>query len=196
MREADAAATGPVLSYSYRPSVLGSAWQFRLTDDALFWDIGYKSGRVDYRDIERVRMSYRPATMQGHRFITELWPRGHPKLNISSASWKSLVEQERLDADYSGFLAELHRRVARSGAGTVFETGGHPARYWAGITMFAATALGLAAMTARAVQLAAWGGAALIGLFLLIFLWQAGNYFRRNRPGRYDPENLPAVLLP
>jgi hypothetical protein len=26
--------------------------------------------------------------------------------------------------------------------------------------------------------------------------WQGGNFFRRNRPGFYSPEALPAELLP
>ena len=35
-----------------------------------------------------------------------------------------------------------------------------------------------------------------IGAFLALFLWQAGNYFRRNRPGRYTPQALPPELMP
>jgi hypothetical protein len=30
----------------------------------------------------------------------------------------------------------------------------------------------------------------------VLFLWQSGNFFRRNRPGLYRPEALPAELLP
>jgi hypothetical protein len=48
----------------------------------------------------------------------------------------------------------------------------------------------------RALQVNAKGGAAFIGGFLALFLWQGGNFFRRNRPGRYSPEALPADLLP
>jgi hypothetical protein len=39
-------------------------------------------------------------------------------------------------------------------------------------------------------------GAAFVGCFLLLLLWQGGNFFRRNRPGVYRPEALPAELLP
>ena len=40
------------------------------------------------------------------------------------------------------------------------------------------------------------GPAAFVGAFMLLFLWQGGNFFRRNRPGFYRPEALPAELLP
>jgi hypothetical protein len=29
-----------------------------------------------------------------------------------------------------------------------------------------------------------------------LFLWQSGNYFRRNRPGSYRPDALPKLLVP
>ncbi len=51
-------------------------------------------------------------------------------------------------------------------------------------------------MIVRALKADAIGGAALIGAFLVLFLWQTGNYFRRNRPGVYRPEALPAELMP
>lgn len=192
--EADSAQVN--LSYAYRPAAVGAAWEFRIGDDALSWDNGRRSGRLAYRDVARVRMIYRPATMQGHRFITEVWAPGAPKLAIASTSWKSMVEQERLDKSYTAFISELHRRIARSRSAAAFETGNHPLRYWTGIVVFIAVAIGMAAMTVQALQLGSWGGAAFVGAFLLIFLWQAGNYFRRNRPGRYDPNHPPAVLLP
>jgi hypothetical protein len=48
----------------------------------------------------------------------------------------------------------------------------------------------------RALQADSKGGAAFIGGFLVLFLWQGGNFFRRNRPGLYRPEALPAELMP
>jgi hypothetical protein len=56
--------------------------------------------------------------------------------------------------------------------------------------------LGLAVLVARALQAEATAAAALIGGFLVLFLWQGGNFFRRNRPGLYRPDNLPAEVMP
>jgi hypothetical protein len=183
-------------TYLYRPSLIGAPWQFRLGEDALFWDIGRQSGAVPYRDIRRVRMSYRPVTMQSYRFITELWPQGGRRLDIASTSWKSMVEQERLSEAYTAFLGELHRRMARSGTAASFETGVHPLHYWAAAAVFAGVTIGLAVLAVRTLMADVWGGAALIALFLAMFLWHGVNFLRRNRPDTYRPDALPPALIP
>jgi hypothetical protein len=183
-------------AYSYRPSLLGAAWEFRLAGDGIDWAAGSKSGHIAFRDVRRMRLTYRPASMQSHRFMTELWADGAPKLEILSSSWKSLVEQERLDKPYAAFVRELHRRIALASPPARFELGGNRLLYWPGLVSFIGVALGLALLIVRALQADAKGGAAFIGFFLVLFLWQGGNFFRRNRPGLYRPEAVPAALMP
>jgi hypothetical protein len=183
-------------AYAYRPSLLGAAWEFTLVGDGIDWTAGRKSGHIPLRTVRRLRLSYRPASMQSHRFRTELWADGAPKLEILSSSWKTLVEQERLDKPYAAFVGELHRRIAQAGVVAQFEQGSNPLIYWPGLVAFAGVSLGLAWLIVRALQLDARGGAVFIGAFLLLFLWQGGNFFRRNRPGHYRPEALPAELMP
>lgn len=184
------------LSYAYKPSLLGAPWEFRLTADALEWSIGRHQGRTPYDRIARVRLSFRPVTMQTRRFVTEIWPAGGPKLSIASSSWKSVLEQEGRDQDYGAFVRELHRRIAAGGARASFETGSPMLLYWPGLSVFAVVSFGLAALTLQALQIGAWAGAAFVGGFLALFLWQSGNYFRRNRPGSYRPEAPPESLVP
>jgi hypothetical protein len=192
----DRASAGEPVAYAYRPSLLGAAWEFKLTGEGIDWATGRKAGHIPFRAVRRLRMSYRPASMQSHRFMTELWAEGAPKLKILSSSWKSMVEQERLDKPYAAFVAELHRRIALAAPPARFEQGSHPLLYWPGLIAFAGVALGLALLVVRALQADSKGGAAFIGGFLVLFLWQSGNYFRRNRPGLYRPEALPAELMP
>jgi hypothetical protein len=68
---------------------------------------------------------------------------GTPKLQIVSCSWKSLVEQKRLDETYSAFVSELHRRIAVTAAPVRFEQGANPLVYWPGLSVFVAAALRL-----------------------------------------------------
>ena len=184
------------LVYMYRPSLLGAPFELKLTDTSLEWVAGRRSGHTAYRDISRVRMSYRPANMQSYRFVTEIWSAGAPKLRIVSSSWKSMVQQERLDGPYSAFVTELHRRIAQSGAAARFEQGSNPIVFWLGVIVFAAMELGLAALVVRALQSGAKGGAAFIAVFLALFFWQGGDFLRRNKPGLYRPDALPSVLMP
>jgi len=183
-------------TYIYRPSAMGAPSQFKLTPDGIEWVAGRRSGLTEFQNIRRLRMSYRPANMQSHRFMTELWADGAPKLKIMSSSWKSMFDQERLDRPYSSFIAELHRRIAQSGARPLLEQGSHPLIYWPGLTAFAGVEFGMVVLIVRALQSGAIGGAAFIAAFGLLFAWQGGNFLRRNWPGVYRPDALPAVLMP
>jgi hypothetical protein len=194
----DGAAAGEdAPSYAYKPSLVGAPSVFALGPDALHWQVGRRSGRVRYDRVRRVRMSYRPATMQSHCFLTEIWSDGNPKIQIASASWRSMVEQQRLDDAYTSFIAELHRRIASAGAHAQFLAGAPAAVYWLGVAVFAAVMVAMVVVVVvRATQIGQWTGAGIVGLFFAVFVFQLGNYFRRNRPGRYRPDELPAAVLP
>jgi hypothetical protein len=194
--EAGSDVAANAVTYSYRATVLGAPRRFTLSEDGIDWTSGVMSGHILYRDIRRLRLSFRPVSMQSHRFITELWGRGAPRLKIVSTSWKSMVEQERLDRSYSDFVRELHRRIAKATSPTRFERGTSPWIYWPGLAIFVAIALGLVGGAVQALHAGAYAGAAFIGAFLALYLWQTANFLRRNRPGTYSPEALPKEVMP
>jgi len=154
------------------------------------------SGRIPYRQVRRLRMSFRPVSMQSHRFITELWWEGEPQLKIISTSWKSIVEQERQDRSYSVFVRALHQRISESASAARFERGTSPWIYWPGFAIFVAVAVGVAGGAVQALQAGAYVGAAFARAFLALYLWQIENFLRRNRPGTYSPEALPRDVMP
>jgi len=183
-------------AYTYRPSLMGAPWQFKLAENGIEWSAGRRSGHIPYRNVRRLRMSFRPANMQTQRFLTEVWADGEPALKISSSSWKSVFEQERLDRPYKAFVAELHRRLAQAAAPVRYEQGMHALRYWPMLIVFAAVVLGLCLLIVRGLQAGELSGVAFIAAFLALFIWQGGIFLRRNRPGLYRPEAPPAAVLP
>jgi hypothetical protein len=191
--EPDCDETG--LSYAYKPSLLGAPSHFLLRQDGLQWHIGAYRGFVPYSDVRRVRLSYRPATMQGHRFLAEIWSERNPKIQIASVSWRNFMDQERLDKSYSAFITELHRRLDVSSTAQ-FSTGMPVISYWIGVVVFGAAFLALVLLTFRALQIGEWAGAAILGVLCAVFAFQLANYFRRNRPGHYRPDALPLAVLP
>jgi hypothetical protein len=134
--------------------------------------------------------------MQSHRFIAEIWSAGNPKIQIVSASWRSMFEQERLDAAYSAFVRELHRRLAAAGAPAEFSTGLPRATYWLGLMVFAAAMIATAILGLRTMIAGQWSAAAIIGAFFAAFAYQIGNHFRRNWPGRYRADAIPLNIMP
>lgn len=183
-------------SYVFKPSLFGAPSQFLLRQDGLQWQIGNYRGFVPYRSVRRVRLSYRPATMQSQRFLTEIWADRTPKLQIASASWRNFMDQERLDSGYTGFITELHRRLAAANPAVQFSTGMPLISYWIGVMVFGAALVALVLLTFRALQIGEWAGAAIVGVLCAVFAFQLGNYFLRNRPGRYRPEAVPPGVLP
>jgi hypothetical protein len=184
------------LVYAYKPSLLGAPWEFRLTPDALEWQAGRRRGRVPYGRISRIRLSFRPVTMQTRRFVTEIWWPGGPRLTIASSSWRSPLEQVAQDRDYGAFVRALNARLAVAGAAVSFETGAPAVLYWPGLAVFIAVTVTLTVLAVRALAAGATAGAALVAAFFALFIWQSGAYFRRNRPRRYRPEAPPRELVP
>jgi hypothetical protein len=189
-----AAAEDPL--YIHKPSLMGAPWELRLRPAALEWRTGRRAGRIPYGRITRVRLSFRPVTMQMRRFVTELWSAGSPRLSIASTSWRSMVEQDAQDQAYGAFIRELHRRIAAAGATAAYDCGSPPLLYWPGVAVFAAVLVGFAVLIVRALDIGAYAGAAVVGGFLALFAWQSGHYFLRNRPGHYRPDALPKALVP
>jgi hypothetical protein len=182
--------------YIHKPSLMGAPWELRLRPEALEWRTGRHEGRIPYARVTRVRLSFRPVTMQTRRFLAEVWSASGPRLSIASTSWRSMVEQEAQDQAYGAFMRELHRRIAAAGATPAYDRGSPALLYWPGLAVFVGVVAGLAVLIVQALDIGAYGGAAVVGAFFALFAWQGGTYFRRNRPGRYRPDALPADLVP
>lgn len=193
--------------YAYKASLMGGAWTLRLAPDALHWSLGALSGQVPYAAIRRIRLSFRPVTMQSYRFLAEIWADKSPKISIASASWKSLMEQERQDEAYSHFIKTLHERIAAAGGKPELKAGAVAFLYWPGVAIFVALCVMGVSLAIRSLQLGEsvlgqpldWGQiAALLALVAMFFwlLWQMGSFFKRNMPRRYTLDAVPADLLP
>jgi hypothetical protein len=192
----DARSCGDDPIYGYKPNLMGAPWVFRLTDKGIEWEYGRRSALLRYEDVKRVRMSYRPATLQSHRFLTEIWGEQSPKLQISSTSFRGLMEQQRQDAEYISFVGELHRRLAASGSAARFEAGMNKWLYWLGSVVMLAIAVALVGWTGRTVWSRDFAGFAVLAGVMLLFAWQVGTMFYRNRPLVYRPEQPPPAVLP
>jgi hypothetical protein len=195
MSNEQASESSPDPVYVHKPSLMSAPWELCLRSDALEWQTGRRRGRIPYIGITRVRLSFRPASMQTRRFVTEIWAGGR-RLSIVSTSWRSLVEQQPQDRAYGAFIRELNRRIAASGSSTQFETGAPAFLYWSGLALSSGAALAFAVLAVRALEIGAYAAAAFVGGFFALFAWQSGTYFKRNRPGRYRPDAVPQNLVP
>jgi hypothetical protein len=183
-------------AYQFRPRMLGSDHSFRLGPDSLEWSVAGHSGRTAYPMITHVRLGYRPSNLGSRRFTTEIWSRNAPRIEIASASNRSLVAMEDHGAAYKAFIRDLHLRIARSGANCRFEAGFAQWRWWPMVAIGAATLLGMGFVAIRAIASGDLRTTALILGLVGLLAWQMLPLVVRNRPRRYDPRQIPDEVLP
>jgi hypothetical protein len=182
--------------YVFRPRMMGAEVEYRLTRDGLEMHTFARKLVAPYREIRRIRLSFRPQSLSMRRCLAEIWTEKSGKLVLTSNSWKSMVEQDHLDGPYLGFMAELHRRLARAGAKTRFERGQSWFVYWIGVLLFTSTLLAFAALVVRGLREGAWAAVVMVGVIMALFFWQLGQFLARNRPGTYSVDALPMEVLP
>lgn len=184
------------LTYVYKPKLMGPAYELTLSEDSLDWMIGTRSGRLSYPMIRHIRLGYKPTNMANSRFQAEIWPLNAPKLVVQSVSARNLIDVTDHGTDYARFLRELHTRVDAANKSCVYEAGLPAWRWWPSAIVALFTVLALLYVVAQGLLAGHFLMALIIGGTGVWFLWQIWNIVTRNRPRNYDPQNLPADLLP
>jgi hypothetical protein len=184
------------LRYLYKPSLIGSAYQFELTEQGLSWRMAGRSGLWPYADIAVIRLSYRPVSMQARRFRADIGKIGGGWLAILSTSWQTAALMAPQDRDYSAFIIALHERMARGGSRAELAGGLRPGIYLAAMVCLTFLAVAMAGLLLRSIATGEWAGALFLVGFAALFTWQVGGFVRRNRPFIYTFEDLPKALLP
>ena len=183
-------------SYAYRASLIGSAHRFELTDEGLSWHIAGRSGVWRYDEISAIRLSFRPVSMQQHRFRADVSRSSGGRIAILSTSWQTAALMAPQDRGFRDFLVELHARMARAGSRAALTAGLGRKTYAMVLAFLAALAVAMAGLLIRALMIGEFAGVLFILGFAALFAWQVGGFVRRNQPRSYSFDQLPRSLLP
>lgn len=186
----------PVTTYAYKASLIGSAHRFELTDEGLSWHIAGRSGVWRYDEISAVRLSFRPVSMQQHRFRADVSRASGGRIAILSTSWQTAALMAPQDSGFRDFLVELHARMAKAGSRAELTAGLGRKTYAAVLAFMAMLAVLMTGLLIRALMIGEFAGALFILGFAALFAWQVGGFVRRNRPRSYSFDRLPRSLLP
>ena len=187
---------GASLSYAYKASLIGSAHRFELTDEGLSWHIGGRTGLWRYDEISAVRLSFRPVSMQQHRFRADVSHTKGGRIAILSTSWQTAALMAPQDNGFRDFIVALHARMAKAGSRAELTAGLGARTYAAVLAFLALLAVAMAGLRMRALMTGEFAGVLFILGFAALFAWQVGGFVRRNQPRRYNFDRLPAGLLP
>src|SRR6478735_5792596 len=103
-------------SYAYKASLIGSAHRFELTEEGLSWHIPGRTSLWRYDEISAIRLSFRPVSMQQHRFRADVSHTGGGRIRILSTSWQTAALMAPQDNGFRDFIIELHARMAQAGS--------------------------------------------------------------------------------
>jgi hypothetical protein len=184
------------IRYAFKASLIGAAHQFELTGDGLSWRIAGKSAVWPYAGISMIRLSYRPVSMQSHRFRADIGNADGGRIALLSTSWQSAALMAPQDNDYRAFLTQLHTRMAQAGSKAALIGGLTPRVYAAAVILLTLVAVAMSGLFIRAIATGEFAGALFLVGFAILFAWQVGGFIRRNRPRVYTFDDLPAALLP
>ncbi|KJC35320.1 hypothetical protein [Bradyrhizobium sp. LTSP857] len=183
-------------SYAYRASLIGSAHRFELTDEGLSWHVAGRSGVWRYDEISAIRLSFRPVSMQQHRFRADVSRVGGGRIAILSTSWQTAALMAPQDSGFRDFLVELHARMAKAGSRAELTAGLGRKTYAAVLAFLAVLAVAMTGLLVRALMIGEFAGALFIVGFAALFVWQVGGFVRRNQPQSYSFDRVPRSLLP
>ncbi|KRP93362.1 hypothetical protein AOQ72_27490 [Bradyrhizobium yuanmingense] len=190
------AEAGSTTSYAYKASLIGSAHRFELTEQGLSWHIAGRSGLWRYDEISAIRLSFRPVSMQQHRFRADISRTGGGRIAILSTSWLTAALMAPQDNGFRDFLIELHARMAKAGSRAELTAGLGRKTYAAVLAFLAVLAVAMAGLLIRALLTGELAGVLFILGFAALFAWQVGGFVRRNRPQSYSFDRVPKALLP
>ena len=189
-------AAGDGSHYTFKPSLVGSAWQFDLTGEGLSWQVKGKHDVWPLEKIAAIRLSYRPVSMQSRRFRADIEDTRGERVTIYSTTWHTVALMSPQDNGYRAFIEGLHARMAAAGSKATL-TGGLPKGLYAAALVFVGLlAIAMVGLFVRALMTGEHAGAAFLVAFALLFNWQIGGFIRRNRPISYSFDHLPDPLLP
>ena len=186
----------PVTSYAYKASLIGSAHRFELTDQGLSWHVAGRSGVWRYDEINAIRLSFRPVSMQQHRFRADVSRASGGRIAILSTSWQTAALMAPQDNGFRDFIVELHARMAKAGSRAALTAGLGRNTYAAVLAFLAMLAVAMAGLLIRALMIGELAGVLFILGFAALFAWQVGGFVRRNQPRSYSFDKLPRSLLP
>lgn len=183
--------------YSHRNSLIHKCRTYRIEDDALCWQDDDKlEERLSYSDIQSVEARFAPSRVQSNRYLARLKTRNNAKIDITNTTYKGIGDFEELNDSYVPFVIALHHKIAEMHPAIVFKQGSS----WAGYIFAIGVTIALVVVIIGAGMFFLTTGmiwVAAIKLAILIFFFpRLLRYVKRNKPGNYDPFNLPADILP
>ena len=183
------------MEYVQKLNHFSAARTWQLDHSGLNWsDSKGESGRIAYTAITAVRLRFEPSRAERRRFAMRI--RAGSEYVITNINYRGVLDFEDQSSQFSEFVRALHGQLSQANPQVAYQAGSTAAAF-AGNLFFMVFVAGvlLAAVLFLVFAGMLWLVAVKV-LLILFYLPTALKVLRRNRPGTYDPLNIPPALMP
>lgn len=182
--------------YAHRAKPIAPPMVLRLSDELIIGERGSRKEPILLSKLARIRLRYAPRNTALHAFRCEARAIDGRGVVFDNISWTSLMQNERLDADYRAFVLDLVTRAAKANPKLQLEAGVGRFHYRlmqiSGIAILVGLiATGVAAAIGKSLPLA--GLAAALVIYLGYWLRE---FLTRNKPRSFEASAVPEGVLP
>lgn len=180
------------MTYAFRKSALENEKRYLLQEDSLIIE-DLKNGskrKLSLSSIRTVHLKFLAKRNMPDAYLCTIKSNEGGELILSSQHYKGIASFEDRAKDYSEFVRALHADLAQHKV--LFSKGLNSFSYWGSMLAFILVGLVIALIGLTA--LFPYGIFTLLVLVYLFF--RLKKHFKINKPGVYDPKEIPAELLP
>lgn len=147
-------------------------------------------------DVVEVNLQFAPTRVDRNCHRCRLRMRDGRKFDLLNRTYAGPYQFQDTSAEFVAFIGALHVALAARSPGCAFTTGTTPVKYALNLMISIFTGLILIAAGWYFVIVGFVGVAAVKMLLILFYLPILWKWFKRNKPSRYQPHELPSAALP
>jgi hypothetical protein len=182
--------------YAHRARPYSAEAEFELMPSHVAVRQGRRSGDFPYRDIVMIRLTYKPRNSTNEGYQAKIYRRDKRTASLTNISWKSLVELDRMDADYRTFVESLISRTVAVNPAVVLRAGMPGWQHKMTVAAGLLAVLALMTVTSQAVINRGYPVALLTAALAAYFTWFTLRFTGRNRPREFAASSIPQDVLP
>ncbi len=183
--------------YTQRLSPFHKTRTYSLSSGGLEWE-EENGGReqLGFDAIEAVELKFAPTRYERNRYRLRIRHQGGGKTDITNKHFRGFASFKDQSSTFVPFLREFHRNLAGANPSVAYRRGMSPSGRL--LALVSCLIGGLALLFAAAYGRRNGNDSLFFAclLLLLIAALSLWSYFAKNRPGTYDPLELPDELLP
>ena len=183
------------MKYTQRLNQFTPTRTWTLTPKALQWhDDKGASGEIELSKVKEVRLRFEPSRAETRRFAMHI--NAGTTTTITNINYRGVMDFEARSDEFRNFVIAFHKALASTNPSVIYHQGSTTGAY-IGNVLLSLFVFGIIIFAFFFFLFAGVVWVALVKLVIILALIPTLiRFLKRNRPGTYRPDDIPAELLP